>query len=130
MSTGNTASQVTSRGQQRALPEIADDEFRAGLSKAKTYTAILLRQGPRWATPERETIIWAHGRRNYALRAAGVLPIVCPALDDSTWCGLGIFDASEEETARIMDGDPAVQAGVLEYELHPIRTFPGDQLPE
>jgi hypothetical protein len=27
-----------------------------------------------------------------------------------------------------MDGDPAVQAGVLSYEVHPVRGFPGDGL--
>ena len=28
-----------------------------------------------------------------------------------------------------MDADPAVQAGVLTYELHPVRSFPGSSLP-
>jgi hypothetical protein len=27
-----------------------------------------------------------------------------------------------------MDGDPAIQAGVLSYEVHPVRGFPGDAL--
>jgi hypothetical protein len=26
----------------------------------------------------------------------------------------------------IMDEDPAVQAGVFTYDVHPIRSFPGD----
>jgi hypothetical protein len=28
-----------------------------------------------------------------------------------------------------MDRDPAVEAGALEYEVHPVRGFPGDRLP-
>lgn len=37
---------------------------------------------------------------------------------------------SLEEADRIMSRDPAVQAGVLTYELHPTRTFPGSALPD
>jgi hypothetical protein len=58
-----------------------------------------------------------------------VLAIVCPIVDDSEWSGLGIFDATPEEVARIMDDDPAVEAGIFTYEVHPIRGFPGDSLP-
>jgi hypothetical protein len=28
-----------------------------------------------------------------------------------------------------MDADPGVQAGVFVYEVHPVRSFPGDALP-
>jgi hypothetical protein len=49
--------------------------------------------------------------------------------DDSEWAGIGIFDATHEDTARIMADDPAVHAGVLSYEVHPVRGFPGDGLP-
>ena len=28
-----------------------------------------------------------------------------------------------------MDDDPGVRAGVFEYELHPVRGFPGSTLP-
>jgi hypothetical protein len=28
-----------------------------------------------------------------------------------------------------MDGDPAVEAGILTYEVQPWRSFPGDALP-
>ena len=55
---------------------------------------------------------------------------MCPIIDDSEWAGIGIFDAPVDEVAaRIMDGDPGVQAGIFTYEIHPIRSFPGDTLP-
>jgi hypothetical protein len=73
--------------------------------------------------------VWEHGRRNFALRADGRLAIVCPVTDDSEWCGIGIFDASVDEVARLMEEDPGVEAGVFSYEVHPIRSFPGDSLP-
>jgi hypothetical protein len=76
-----------------------------------------------------EDIIWEHGRRNFSLRADGLLAIVCPVRDGSDVCGVGIFTVSPQETASIMDEDPGVKAGVFVYELHACRSFPGDALP-
>jgi hypothetical protein len=42
---------------------------------------------------------------------------------------MGILDVPPGEAARIMDGDPAIQAGVLSYEVHSVQGFPGDTLP-
>jgi hypothetical protein len=111
------------------MADITDEDMLDRLAKAKTYTLMLLKEGANWASPDRDEIIWQHGRRNFSLRADGVLAIVCPVSDESPWCGVGIFDASEEEVARIMDDDPGVRAGMFEYEVHPVRGFPGDQLP-
>ena len=58
-----------------------------------------------------------------------MLPIVCPVTDDSVTKGLGIFDARVEDVTAIMDADPGVQAGIFTYEVHPVRSFPGDALP-
>jgi hypothetical protein len=112
-----------------ALPEITDDVMRERIAQTRGYTLILLRQGPRYADEGSGAIIWEHGRRNFALRDQGVLPIVCPVTDDSPWCGMGIFTGSVEETVEIMDGDPGVRAGILTYEAHSIRGFPGSTLP-
>ncbi len=80
--------------------------------------------------PGVEKIVWEHGRRNFALRAEGILSIVCPVLDESDVRGIGIFNATAEETKKIMDEDPGVRAGVFVYEVHPSRSFPGDCLPK
>jgi hypothetical protein len=63
------------------------------------------------------------------LRADGIMPIVCPVGDDTDLAGVGIFLDGPETVASIMDGDPAVQAGVLSYTVHPCRGFPGSMLP-
>lgn len=111
------------------MDEITDDYMRDQLAQTKHYTLMMLRDGPRRDAPDRDKIVWEHGRRNFALRDDGVLAIVCPISDDSPWCGIGIFVAGQEEVARIMDDDPGVRAGVFEYELHPVRGFPGSTLP-
>ena len=113
----------------QAMAEVTDEYMLEMRDKSKAYTLAMLRQGPRYSQPDRDQIIWEHGRRNHSLRADGLLVIVCPVIDDSGWSGIGIFDVPLDETARIMDGDPAVQAGVLSYEVHPVRSFPGDSLP-
>jgi len=110
-------------------PEITDDYMLEALTATKEYTFVLLNEGPNWDDPNRDKIIWEHGRRNFALRADGVLAIVCPIIDDSQRCGIGIFNAPVDETTSVMDGDPAVEAGVMTFEVHPVRSFPNDRLP-
>ncbi len=108
---------------------ITDEFMREMRGKAWTYSLVLLKRAARYTEPDAPAVIWEHGRRNHSLRADGVLAIVCPVTDDSQWAGSGIFNTPADETASIMDGDPAVQAGVLSYEVHPVRGFPGDSLP-
>lgn len=111
------------------MTSISDQTMREALTKTKTYSLMILLAGPNRHQPDAEKIIWEHGRRNFELRAAGKLCIVCPVGDGSNLCGLGIFNTDPEETRRIMEGDPGVKAGVFTYEVHACRSFPGDSLP-
>ena len=113
-----------------SLPEISDDTMRERLGGAREYTAVLLRKTERFVRPDVDPIVWEHGRRNMALVEQGVLAIVLPVSDDpGDWAGLAIFTPGPGEVAEIMDHDPAVSAGILTYELHPVRGFPGSVLP-
>ena len=111
------------------MPPITDEFMAEMLTKSKPYSVVLLRAGPNRTIAGADAIVWEHGRRNFMLREHGVLSIVCPVIDDSGWSGVGIFDAAPDEVARIMDDDPGVKAGVFTYEVHPVRSFPGDCLP-
>ncbi len=75
-----------------------DDQMRKGIASSKNYCVVILRSTSRRKDPGMETVIWEHGRRNFGLRADGVLPIVCPVNDG---------------TKKIMDDDPGVKAGVF-----------------
>jgi hypothetical protein len=110
------------------LPEITDEQMKDRLGKAREYTLLILKTTPRTFTDEGRPIIREHGRRNMALQAAGTLSVVCPATDGSDVAGIGIFRARVDEVRTIMEGDPAVRGGILTYELHPVRGFPGDSL--
>ena len=111
------------------LPTITDDMMWQGHATLRAYTLAIVKRGPAYDPPHSDPVIWEHGRRNYALRAAGLLSIVCPIIDGSPVAGVGIFNTDAAEVERIMQGDPAVQAGILTYEIHPTRSFPGDSLP-
>lgn len=106
-----------------------DDAMNAMLATAKTYSLMILRDGPNATAPDAPGHVWEHGRRNFALRAAGSLAVVLPVLDSSDVCGVGVFAATVEETVAIMNDDPGVRAGVFTFEVHPCLGFPGDVLP-
>jgi hypothetical protein len=109
--------------------QITDDYMKQMIAKTKEYAIVILKASQK-TVPDSEKIIWEHARRNFSLREAGKLAIVCPINDGTEIKGIGIFNASEEETRKIMDEDPAVKAGIFTYEIHPCRSFPGDMLPE
>lgn len=105
--------------------------MRDQLQKTKPYTIVILHKTSKAeAGPVAARVIWEHGRRNFQLRRDGKLSVVCPVRDESDVSGVGIFSCDLEETRKIMDGDPAVQAGFITYETHSTRSFPGDSLPK
>ena len=111
------------------MSSITDEFMRQMLTLARKYSVVILKTGPGRHQPGVERILWEHARRNFILRANGLLPIVCPVSDDSNVEGVGIFNASPDEVRKVMDEDPGVRAGVFVYEIHSCRSFPGDSLP-
>jgi len=107
---------------------ITDDYMNDRISKAKTYTLMVLKPTPEYFKPDSRPIVWEHGRRNMALQAAGIMPIVCPVGDEQI-SGIGIFNTDPDETKAIMAEDPGVRAGIFTLEVHACRAFPGDALP-
>jgi hypothetical protein len=108
---------------------ITDDYMREQLKTRKPYTFVILRNGPKGNEPNADKLIWEHGRRNFELRRDGELCIVCMITDESEVAGLCIFRTDLKQTRRIMEEDVAVRAGILTYEIHPVKSFPGDALP-
>ena len=109
---------------------ITDDFMKEMLTRTRPYSVMLLYRTPAFDEPSSPAIVWEHGRRNFHLRAEGTLAIVVPISEDgSRVVGLGIFNASVEETTRIMRDDPGVKAGIFTFEVRGGRSFPGDALP-
>lgn len=60
------------------------------------------------------------------MAAAGKLIVAGPFGDDGNWRGIFIFDAaSKEEVEKLLQTDPAIKAGRLDYEIHPWWTAKG-----
>ncbi len=111
------------------MSQITHDFITQMLSSAGNYSIVILKPGPNHSSPGADKIVWEHGRRNFLLRARGLLPIVCPITYKSDLAGIGIFNADIDLAKSIMDQDPAVKEGVFVYEAHPCRSFPEDCLP-
>lgn len=111
------------------MVQITDEYMRDMLERTKSYTVVLLHATPKRREAGADQIVWEHGRRNFQLRMDGRLCIVCPTIDESDVRGLCIFQTDENATKKIMEEDPAVMAGIFTYDIHPVRSFPGDSLP-
>ena len=112
------------------LPAITDEVMHERLRAARRRTVVLLHATGQLVRPDADPIIWEHGRRDFALREHGVLPIVLPATGDNDLAGLYIFNAPPDGVRAIMDHDPGVAAGIFTYEIYPVGGFPGSCLPE
>jgi hypothetical protein len=112
------------------MTTITDDMMRERISQTKSYSVVILRKTEKYQEPGMDKIVWEHGRRNFQLREAGLLSIVCPIADGSDISGVGIFNATPEETKKLYDDDPGVKAGIFTFEVHSCRGFPGDSLPK
>ncbi len=111
------------------MQEITDEYMKQMSATAKPYTVVILKRGPAFKMPDAYPVVWEHGRRNYQLRAEGILSIVCPIPGDPEMAGIGIFNTDAEQTKEIMKDDPAVKENILVYEAYASKSFPGDSLP-
>ena len=102
------------------LPVITDEHVRSWLTASRSYTLLILKKAPKYSRPAADRIVWEHGRRNMALQEAGLMPIVCPARDDSGLAGICILTVSVERAAEIFGEDPGVKAGIFTFEVHPV----------
>ena len=108
--------------------EITDDYMNDRLAQTKSYSLVVLKPAPSAFAEGSRSIVWEHGRRNMALQAAGIMPIVCP-VGDHEIAGIGIFNTDPDDARAIMADDPGVRAGIFTVEVHACRGFPGDALP-
>jgi len=108
---------------------ISNDATRARLAGSAPYTMVVLLPTAQLVRPDVDPIIWAHGRRNMALIAAGIAPVITSVTTPDGPAGFAIFTNDADHTHTIMDADPGVIAGIFTYHVHPIRGFPGATLP-
>jgi uncharacterized protein YciI len=113
--------------------EIRDAFIQKKISSGRQYCIRLFKAGPKrdQPPPEAKKIQMDHLRYIMQLRAEGILLINGPVIDDPELQGIAIFNTTDkEEVKRLSEGDPAVKAGRLVYEVYHWFGLPGDRLPE
>jgi hypothetical protein len=110
------------------MTDISDEYMGSMLTTAKPYCIVLLKPVEKTGIENLQEVLWEHGRRNFALRAAGKLSIVAPVTKESDVAGLYVFNTSEEEAAEILGEDPAIRCGIFTFVTYPCMSFPGDSL--
>jgi len=88
------------------------------------YLDLLLQKSPPEAEPrDGERMEWMQKHLSYirSQAEAGKFVLVGPIMEESRLRGIAVIKAdSLEEAQRIASGDPLVQAGKLEVEVHPV----------
>ncbi|BDD82925.1 hypothetical protein TPB0596_26880 [Tsukamurella pulmonis] len=107
---------------------VTDQQIQDLVQTARPFSLVILRWGPRRAQDDAAAIELEHQRRMVSLRAAGVIAILCPILDD-TMAGMAVMTVSTERAAEIIADDPCVRAEMMRGEVYPCLSFPGDALP-
>jgi uncharacterized protein YciI len=113
-----TAAKATSKtksGKTTAHAPVKEKQWIYRIQPSRTE---MLKSGP---TPEEAAAIGAHFNYLKDLTAKGVVIIAGRTLtDDEKSFGIIVFRAPDEEGARkIMNGDPAVEKGVMKAEVFP-----------
>jgi uncharacterized protein YciI len=115
---------------QAGAPARGDSSFDSVLAKRlgadeygmKRYVMAFLKSGPVKIqdSVERQEIQRKHLKNILRLAESGTLIVAGPFLDDQSVRGIFIFNVETiDEAETITRSDPAVEAGVLVFELHP-----------
>ncbi len=111
--------------------EITDEVVQKTVATGKQYCLRLYKVGPNRDQPpaEAEKIQMEHLRYLLQLRAEGILLVNGPVIGDPELKGVSIFNTTDvEEVKRLSEGDPAVKAGRLVYEIYIWFGLPGDHI--
>lgn len=107
------------------MVEITPNAIKAEVAKARSYTLVVLRRGPRFdATSD---IQMSHLQHVFGMRNAGEQLVTIPVTDSGEIVGIGLMaTANKDEAAALMESDPGVAAGRFTYELLSCMAMPGD----
>lgn len=120
---------ITNYGQTATKKSPSKKTYDAKLAKRlgademgmKTYVFAMLKRGKiKFDDTKRQELINGHLKNIGRLAEEGKLVLAGPFMDDADWRGIYIFNVKTvEEAQKLVETDPAINAGVFEFELHP-----------
>jgi hypothetical protein len=112
--------------------EFVPPEFLPRLAKIRPYVLVLLTKGASYFDPDSRRILQSgHLPYSFKQRDEGVLVLTMPVYEDNTRiAAVGIYSGlPKEEVQLLMENDPAVKAGIFEFEIVNSMGLQGDFLP-
>lgn len=95
----------------------------------ETYTLVLMKTGDHWnpKTPDFTDAMKQHAASVQQMTDQGNLAVagLFPLSDPGELRGVAIFRVGAEQTAKLLQDDPSVKAGLLKTEIHPWATGKG-----
>lgn len=102
------------------------------LASIKPYVLVVLTKGENYGLSDTPRIIQSeHLPYIFDQRRDNQMVLTMPVKEDnSKLAAIAVYDSTDkEEVKRLMDNDPAIMAGVFDYEIVTGLGLPGDQLP-
>ena len=107
---------------------VTDEQIQELVTSGKPFSVALLWWGANRYMDGADAIELEHQRRMVSLHADGTIAVLCPAQSDKL-AGVAVMTASRDDARNVMDGDPCVQAGMINCDVYPVLGFPGDTVP-
>lgn len=112
-------------------PDFVSAELSERLHSMQPYYLVLLWKGPGHDAPDSARVIEAeHLPYLDRLRDAGVVVLSMPVISDARCRAVALYNLTDPEAVhQHVLADPAVKAGIFEFEILPVLGVPGDHLP-
>jgi len=108
---------------------VTQEQIKKELSAGKPYVVAILTKGDKFIMDKAgaEVMRARHFEHLFQLRAEGKVSVIFGTRENGEMRAIELFLLSDKaEVERLVNGDPAVQAGHFAFELHAVTGLPGD----
>jgi hypothetical protein len=112
--------------------QFVSPEIMTKLASIKPYTLVVLTKGENYGLSDTPRIIQSeHLPYVFEQRRDNHMVLTMPIKDnESNLAAIAVYNSTDkDEIKRLMDKDPAIMAGVFDYEIVTGLGLPGDKLP-
>ena len=96
----------------------------------KPYVLLILKKGTNYGISDTPRIIQSeHLPYVFKQREGGIMSLTMPVMDDTDITAVAVYNtADKEEVRKLVMKDPAIEAGIFDYEIVTALGLPGDNL--